>query len=97
MKLPLYLKLECSSSVQAVSAVITAKQLPQWPMNLISVFCASRIYNEDCTWNNSRVIGFCLFFFNLLDPAPAMFNVLVSLSQLLSADIGGDKAGDFIV
>jgi len=40
---------------------------------------------------------FFLFFFNLLDPAPAVFNALVSHSQLLSTDIGGDRADDFIV
>lgn len=65
--------------------------LLQWPMNLISVFCVSRIYNEDCTWDSSRVFVFS-FFLNLLDPAPAMFNVLVSLSHLLSTDIGGGRA-----
>lgn len=56
------LKLEYSTSVLTASALITAKQLLQWPMNLISVFCVSRIYYEDCTWNNSRVTVFSFFF-----------------------------------
>lgn len=90
------LNLEYSTSVLTASALITAKQLLQWPMNLISVFCVSRIYYEDCTWNNSRVTVFS-FFFNLLDPAPAVFNALVSHSQLLSTDIGGERTDDFIV
>lgn len=61
-------------------------------MIIISVFYVSRVYSEDCTWNNSRSLVF-----SLLDPAPVTFSMLVSCSQLLSAHLDGDRVDDLIV